>query len=128
MKEIIQTDKAPKPVGPYSQAVKADGFLFVSGQLAIDPEQGKIVATEIVGQTRQVLENIKSVLQAASYTLEDIVKTEVFLASMKLFKEFNVEYAKYFPSDAPARVTVAAQLPPNALVEISAVAHRPVIA
>ncbi len=125
MKEIIQTDKAPKPVGPYSQAVKVDGFLFVSGQLAIDPEQGKIVATEIAGQTRQVLENIKSVLQAAGYALEDIVKTEVFLASMTLFKEFNGEYGKYFSSDAPARVTVAAQLPLNALVEISAIAHRP---
>lgn len=123
MKQIIKTDHAPKPVGPYSQAVKADGFLFISGQLAIDPQQGKIVVTDIVEQTRQVLENIKSILKSAGYTLQDVVQTTVYLSSMELFKEFNAEYAKYFPTDAPARATVAVQLPSNALVEISAVAH-----
>jgi 2-iminobutanoate/2-iminopropanoate deaminase len=125
VKEIVQTDNAPKPVGPYSQAVKAGDFLFVSGQLGIDPKQGKIVAQDVTGQTRQVLENVKSILQAAGYTLADVVKTEVFLSSMTLFKDFNVEYAKYFPSDAPARVTIAAGLPANGLVEISAVAFKP---
>lgn len=125
MKETVQTDKAPKPVGPYSQSVKAGGFLYVSGQLGIDPKQGAITAQDVAGQTRQVLENIKAVLQAADYTLSDVVKTEVFLSSMTLFKDFNVEYAKYFPADAPARVTVAAELPANALVEISAVAYKP---
>ncbi len=123
MKKIIQTDRAPKPVGPYSQAVKAEGFLFISGQLAIDPQQGKIVATDIVEQTRQVLENIKAILQIAGFTLENVVQTTVYLSSMAFFKEFNAEYAKYFPTDAPARATVAVQLPPNALVEISAIAH-----
>jgi 2-iminobutanoate/2-iminopropanoate deaminase len=124
MKEIIQTDYAPKPVGPYNQAVKAEGFLFISGQLAIDPLQGKIVALDIVEQTRQVLENIKAILQKAGYSLEDVVQTTVYLSSMAVFKEFNTEYAKYFPADAPARATVAVGLPPNALVEISAVAHK----
>jgi len=126
MKEIIQTDNAPKPVGPYSQAVKAGGLLFVSGQLGIDPIQGKIVATDIAGQTRQALENINRILKAANYTLADVVKTEVFLISMELFKEFNSEYAKYFLTNAPARIIVAAELPLNALVEISAIAYQPV--
>jgi 2-iminobutanoate/2-iminopropanoate deaminase len=125
MKEIIQTDNAPKPVGPYSQAVKAGGFLFVSGQLGIDPKQGKIVAQDITGQTRQVLENVKAILQAAGYAMADVVKTEVFLSSMSSFKDFNSEYGKNFSTDAPARVTVAAELPANALVEVSAVAYRP---
>jgi len=125
VKEIVQTDNAPKPVGPYSQAVKAGDFVFVSGQLGIDPKQGKIVAQDVAGQTRQVLENIKAVLQAAGYTLADVVKTEVFLSSMALFKDFNLEYAKYFPTQAPARVTIAAELPANGLVEISAVAYKP---
>jgi 2-iminobutanoate/2-iminopropanoate deaminase len=124
MKEIIQTDNAPKPVGPYSQAVKADGLLFISGQLAIDPLHGKIVAIDIVEQTRQVLENIKAILQKTGYSLEDVVQTTVYLSSMAMFKEFNIEYAKYFPEDAPARSTAAVGLPPNALVEISAVAHK----
>ncbi len=124
MKKTIYTDAAPKPVGPYSQAVKADGFLFVSGQLAIEPKEGKIVAADISEQTRQVLENIKAILQAAGYTLNDVVQTTVYLSSMVMFKEFNAEYAKYFPSDAPARATVAVGLPPDALVEISAVACR----
>jgi 2-iminobutanoate/2-iminopropanoate deaminase len=124
MKEIIQTDNAPKPVGPYSQAVKADGLLFISGQLAIDPQQGKIVSIDIVEQTRQVLENIKAILQNAGYSLEDVVQTTVYLSSMAIFKEFNTEYAKYFPADAPARETAAVGLPPNALIEISAVAHK----
>lgn len=124
MKEIIQTDNAPNPVGPYSQAVKADGLLFISGQLAIDPQQGKIVTYEIVEQTRQVLENIKAILQKAGYSLEDVVQTTVYLSSMAMFKEFNTEYAKYFPANAPARATAAVGLPPNALIEISAVAHK----
>lgn len=124
MKKTVYTDAAPKPVGPYSQAVKTDNFLFVSGQLAINPKQGKIVAADITEQTRQVLENIKAILQTAGYTLNDVVQTTVYLSSMALFKEFNAEYAKYFSADAPARVTVAVGLPLNALIEISAVACR----
>ncbi|XHH07948.1 MAG: Rid family detoxifying hydrolase [Candidatus Bathyarchaeia archaeon] len=126
MKEIVQTENAPKAVGPYSQAVKAGGFLFVSGQLAIDPKKGEIVAMDIMEQTRQVLENIKSILQAAGYCLRDVVQNTVYLSSMTLFKEFNTEYAKFFSADAPARVTVAALLPLNALVEISTVAYQPI--
>lgn len=127
LKKIIQTEDAPKPVGPYSQAVEANGFLFISGQLAIDPKLGKIVAADIVEQTTQVLKNIKAILEFAGYNLNDVVQTTVYLSSMATFKEFNTEYAKYFPSDAPARATVAAQLPANALVEISAVASKPKI-
>ena len=85
----------------------------------------KIVAQDVTGQTWQVLENIKAVLQAAGCTLTDVVKTEVFLSSMALFKDFNLEYAKYFPTQAPARVTIAAELPAKGLVEISAVAFKP---
>jgi len=127
VKEIVQTENAPKPVGPYSQAIKAGGFLFVSGQLGIEPKQGKIVASDVSMQTRQVLENIKAILQAAGYTLNDVVKTEVFLLSMAMFKEFNSEYEKYFPLDAPARVTIATQLPANALVEVSVIAYQKVL-
>jgi 2-iminobutanoate/2-iminopropanoate deaminase len=124
MKGTVQTSNAPKPVGLYSQAVKVNGFLFVSGQVAIEPKQGKIVALNIVEQTRQVLENIKAILQKAGLSLDDVVQTTVYLSSMAIFEEFNDEYAKYFPFDAPARATVAAQLPLNALVEISAVAFK----
>jgi 2-iminobutanoate/2-iminopropanoate deaminase len=124
MKTIIQTDNAPKPAGPYSQAVKGGNFLFVSGQLAIDPQAGKILASDMAGQTRQVLENIKAILQAADCELKDIVQTTVYLSSMTLFKEFNSEYARHFDGVYPARSTIGAQLPPNALVEISAIAYK----
>lgn len=124
MKRTIQTDKAPKPVGPYSQGVIVDKFLFVSGQVAIDPKEGKIVATEIKGQTIQVMENVKAILQAAGYNFSHIIQTNVYLSSMALFSEFNKEYAKYFDEDFPARVTVVIELMPNALVEISVIAYK----
>ena len=124
MKTIINSENAPNPIGPYNQAVKADNFLFISGQIAIDPKQAKIIAQDIGGQTWQVLENLKAILQTAGYTLNDIVQTNVYLSAMTLFKEFNAEYAKHFQKDYPARVTVAAELPANALVEISAVAYK----
>lgn len=124
MKSIIFTKNAPKPAGSYSQAVKAGNFLFISGQLAIDLKQGKIVAQDIAGQTKQVIENIKAILQETGYSIEDIIQANVYLSSMVLFKEFNEEYAKYFESDYPARVTVAADLPLNGLVEIAAVAYK----
>jgi 2-iminobutanoate/2-iminopropanoate deaminase len=124
MKVIVQASNAPKPVGPYNQAIKADKFIFVSGQLAIDPKQGKITAQDITEQTKQTLENIDAILQSAGYNLSDVVQTNVYLSSMALFKEFNVEYAKHFEAEFPARVTVAVQLPLDALVEISAIAYK----
>ena len=124
MKKIIHTENAPTPTGPYSQAIKIDKFLFVSGQIAIDPTQGKIVATNIKEQTSRVMENIKAILQAANFDLSDIVQTTVYLSSMQLFTEFNNAYATYFDKNFPARITVEAKLPQSALVEISAIANK----
>lgn len=124
MKKIIQTENAPKPVGPYSQGIKVDKFLFVSGQLAIDPKEGKIVANDIKGQTVRVMENIKAILQATGYSFSDVIQSNVYLSSMKLFSEFNSEYAKYFDKGLPTRTTVGIELMPGALVEISVVAYK----
>ncbi len=123
-KEVIFTENAPKPVGPYSQAIKVGNFLFISGQIPIDPKTGKIVEGGIKEQTRRVLENIKSILEAAGYTLNDIVEVFVFLKDLKLFSEFNEEYAKYFIEKPPARSTVACDIPKGALLEISVIAYK----
>jgi 2-iminobutanoate/2-iminopropanoate deaminase len=96
MKKVIQTENAPEPVGPYSQTVKVDKFLFVSGQVAIDHREGRIVANGIREQTARVMENIKAILQAAGYNLSDVVQSNVYLSSMALFSEFNTEYARVF--------------------------------
>ncbi|HEX9261965.1 MAG TPA: Rid family detoxifying hydrolase [Candidatus Bathyarchaeia archaeon] len=124
MKKIVQSENAPKPVGPYSQAVVAGSFLFVSGQIAIDSKEGKIVASDIKTQTRQVLDNIKSILQAADCDLKDVVQANVYLSSLALFSEFNNIYSSYFLKAYPARTTVEAKLPLGALVEISVVVLR----
>jgi 2-iminobutanoate/2-iminopropanoate deaminase len=124
LKKVVLTQKAPKPIGPYNQAVQAGNYLFVSGQLAIDPKEDKLVDENIKLQTHQVLENIKAVLEAADYCLKDIVQSTVYLSSLSLFEEFNREYAKYFESDFPARATVGAELKSGALVEISVVAYK----
>ena len=124
MKKPIFTENAPKPLGPYSQAVRAEQFLFVSGQLAIDPKEGKIVALDIKGQTVRVLENIKAILNAANCNLSDIVQANVYLSSLASFSEFNNIYATYFSKDFPARATVEAKLPQGALVEISVIAYK----
>jgi 2-iminobutanoate/2-iminopropanoate deaminase len=124
MKKIIQTENAPKPVGPYSQGIQIDKFLFVSGQVAIDPKEGKIIANDIKGQTARVMENIKAILQAAGYSFCNVIQSNVYLSSMKLFSEFNNEYAKYFNKEFPTRATVGTELMPNALVEISVVAYK----
>ena len=124
MKKVIQTKKAPKPVGPYSQALEVDKFLFVSGQVAIDPKEGRIVATGIGAQTARVMENIKAILDAAGYILSDVVQSNVYLSSMSLFSEFNKEYAKYFDEVFPTRATAGVELMPGALVEISVVAYK----
>jgi 2-iminobutanoate/2-iminopropanoate deaminase len=124
MTRTIFVESAPKPVGPYSQAVKAGKFLFVSGQLPIDPKEGKIVVMDIASQTRQVMESIKAILEAADYAMKDVVSTNVYLSSMTLFDQFNSEYAKYFDGEFPARVTLGCELKAGALVEVSVVAYR----
>lgn len=124
MKQTVFSEKAPKPVGPYSQAVKAGKLLFVSGQLPIDPNQGKIVAADIASQTKQVMENIKAILEAVGYTMKDVISTTAYLSSMTLFDQFNIEYARYFATDFPARATVACELKAGALVEVSVVACK----
>ncbi len=107
MKKIISSKSAPTPVGPYSQAVKVGQFLFVSGQMAIDPKEGKIVASDIKAQTARVLDNMKAILKAADYSLSNVVQTTVYLSSMTLFKDFNATYAEYFSEAFPARATSA---------------------
>ena len=124
MKKVIRAENAPEPVGPYSQALKVDKFLFVSGQVAIDPKEGRLVAGSIREQTIRVMENIKAILHAAGYSLSDVVQSNVYISSMKLFSEFNNEYAKYFDKDFPARATVGIELIAGALVEISVVAYK----
>ncbi len=125
MKEVIYTEAAPKPIGPYSQAVRVGDMLFVSGQIPIDPKTGEVVKGGIKEQTRQVLENIKTVLEAAGYTLNDVTMAFVFLADMNMFPEYNEVYAQYFKEKPPARVTVqAARLPRDVLIEIAVIAVR----
>jgi 2-iminobutanoate/2-iminopropanoate deaminase len=124
LKKNVITLSAPKPVGPYNQAIHAGNFLFVSGQLAIDPKEGKIIAENIQLQTHQVMNNIKAILEAAGYSIEDVVQSTVYLSSMKFFDEFNCEYAKYFESDFPSRITVGAELKSGALVEVSVIAYK----
>ena len=123
MRQRIQTENAPAAIGPYSQAIKANGFVFVSGQIPIDPQTGEFVAGGIAEQTARVLKNLTAVLEAAGSSLEQVVKTTVFLADMKEFSGMNEVYATYFPGPPPARATVAAAgLPRDARVEIEAVA------
>ncbi len=123
MKDSIQTDRAPRAIGPYSQAIKAGGFLFASGQIPIDPESGQFVAGGIEEQTEQVLKNLSAVLQAAGSSLDRVVKTTVFLADMDEFARMNEVYGKFFTENPPARATVeAARLPRDARVEIEAIA------
>ena len=124
MKRVVLTSNAPKPIGPYSQAIQAGNFLFVSGQLAIDPKEGKIVVENIQLHTHQVMENIKAILHTAGYCLTDVVQSTVYLSSMALFNEFNDKYAKYFESDYPARATVGCELKSGALVEVSVIAYK----
>ena len=121
-KEIIKTENAPGAIGPYSQAVKVGEFVFVSGQIPIDPATGNFVSDEVAAQTEQVLKNLQAVLEAAGSGLDEVVKTTVFLADMNDFVAMNEVYARYFTQDFPARATVqAARLPKDARVEIEAI-------
>mgnify|MGYP000365480824 CR=1 FL=1 len=124
-KEVVFTEKAPKPVGPYSQAIIAGPFIFVSGQIPIDPKTGVIVKGGIKEQTERTLENIKAILEAAGSSLDKVVKVTVYLRDLNLFKEFNEAYAKYFPKDPPARATIeVSNLWGEILIEIDAIALR----
>ena len=123
MKQIVATDKAPKAIGPYSQAVKHNGLVFLSGQVGFDPAHMQIVEGGIAEQTARVLENIKAVLEAAGSSLEKVLKTTVFLKDMGEFTAMNEVYARYFKENPPARSTVeAARLPRDVRVEIDAIA------
>jgi 2-iminobutanoate/2-iminopropanoate deaminase len=123
MKDIVLTDKGPKPIGPYSQAVKSNGFLFASGQVALDPRNNEFIGGDIRQQTERAMENIKAVVEAAGSNLHHIVKTTVFLKDMNDFAAMNEAYGKYFTAAPPARSTVqVARLPKDALVEIEVIA------
>ncbi|MBM4082019.1 MAG: RidA family protein [Planctomycetes bacterium] len=123
MRQIIATKDAPAAIGPYSQAVVANGFVFVSGQIPIDPATGQLVTGDIQAQTRRVLENVKAVLAAAGSSLDSVVKATVFLADMKDFAAMNEVYAEFLGRSAPARATVqAARLPKDVAVEIDVIA------
>ena len=125
MKRIIKTADAPQAIGPYSQAVEANGLIFASGQIPIDPATGQFVAGGIAEQTERVLKNLQAVLEAAGSGLDRIIKTTVFLASMDEFGAMNEAYGKFFTADPPARATVqAARLPRDARVEIEAIALK----
>lgn len=124
MKRVISTDKAPKAIGPYSQGVIAGDFVFISGQIPIDPNSGEM-KTDIREATVQILRNIEAILRELGLTMESIVKTTVFLASMEDFKEFNEAYEMFFKKDPPARSTVAVkELPRGARIEIEALAFK----
>jgi len=122
-KQIINTTNAPAPIGPYNQAIKAGNFLFVSGQVAIKPGTNDLANADIIEETHQVLQNLKTILAEAGMDFSNIVKTSIFLSDMELFSQVNEIYAKYFDGDFPARETIAVKgLPKNANVEISVIA------
>jgi 2-iminobutanoate/2-iminopropanoate deaminase len=124
MSEIIHTQSAPAPIGPYSQAIRANGFIFISGQIPIDAQSGNVVEGDIEVQTRQVLKNLAAVLDAAGSGLCGVVMTTVYLTDLKDFPRFNQVYAEFFGKTKPARATVqVARLPREALVEIAAIAQ-----
>jgi len=123
-KRVVSTKRAPSPVGPYSQGVLAGGFLFVSGQIPLDPETGEAVKGSFRDQVVRVMENVKAIVEAAGGTLEDVVKVTVYLRDLKRFSEFNEIYSKYFPKDPPARVVVeVSRLPRDAEIEVEALAY-----
>jgi 2-iminobutanoate/2-iminopropanoate deaminase len=122
-KRVIQTEKAPRAIGPYSQAIQAGNFLFLSGQIPIDPKTGESVKGDIRQQVRQVLENIKGVLESQKLGMENVVKVTIFLKDIANFNQVNEVYATYFPSSPPARSTVeVAKLPRDTGIEMEAIA------
>lgn len=124
MKQIVQTDAAPAPIGPYNQAVRAGNMLFISGQIALVPETGELINGSITDETTQVMKNLQAILNKAGADFGHVVKTSIFLSDMALFAEVNTVYGAYFSSDFPARETVAVKgLPRNVNVEISMIAY-----
>ena len=122
-RQIIKTEKAPAPIGPYNQAVKANGLVFVSGQVAFIPAKGELELSSIQAETQQVMKNVQAVLEEGKLTLAHIVKTTIFLSDMALFAQVNEVYGSYFSGDYPARETVAVKgLPRGVNVEISVIA------
>ena len=122
-KQIINTAKAPAPIGPYNQSVKTNELLFISGQIAIDPATNELVSGDIANETRQVMKNLEAILNEATLNFEHVVKTTIFLNDMSLFAAVNEVYGSYFNSDYPARETVAVKgLPKGVNVEISMIA------
>jgi len=125
MKKTISTDKAPGAIGPYSQAVVAGGFIYVSGQLPIDPATGAFAGDDISSQTRQSLTNVKAILEEAGYAMDDVVKATIYLDSIDDFAAMNEVYGSFFNAPFPARAAFAVEtLPKHALVEIEVVAHK----
>ena len=123
MKERVQTDGAPKAIGPYSQAIKANGMVFASGQIALDPASGQTVEGGVTEQTERVLNNLRAVLEAAGSSLDQVVKTTVFLADLNDFTSMNEAYGRFFGESPPARSTVeVSRLPRDVRVEIDAIA------
>jgi 2-iminobutanoate/2-iminopropanoate deaminase len=122
-KTVVSTDKAPKAIGPYSQAIKVGEFVYTAGQIAIDPATGEIVGGGIEAQTRRVLQNLTEVLKAAGTSMDKVIKTTVFMTNLAEFNKMNAVYAEFFPKDPPARSTVqVAALPKMGVVEIEVVA------
>ncbi len=123
MREVIATSDGPKAIGPYSQAIRANGFVFVSGQVAIDPATQQVIDGDVAAQTERVLKNLAGILQAAGSRLANVVRTTVFLKNMGDFAAMNEVYGKYFTAEPPARSTVeVARLPKDVLVEIDVIA------
>ncbi len=125
-KKIFLTEKAPKPVGPYSQAVIYDGVMYVSGQIPLDPQTGELVRGTIEDETEAVLNNLRTIVEEAGATMEDVLRVSCYLADMEDFPRFNVIYAKHFTSNPPARSTIqAAKLPLDVQVELDAIVALP---
>ena len=123
MKDVVATERGPKAIGPYSQAIRANGFLFVSGQIPLDPATQQLVAGDIQAQTERVLENLKGIVEAAGSSLDKVVRATVFLADMNEFAAMNEVYARYFRNQPPARSTVqVSRLPRDVRVEIDVIA------
>lgn len=123
MKQVIKTSNAPAPIGPYNQAVLSNGTLYVSGQIAIDPESGEVVTSSLEDETHQVMHNVSAILKEAGYDFKDVLKTTIFLSDMAFFPVVNEIYGSYFSGDFPARETIAVTgLPKGVRVEISVVA------
>ena len=123
MREVIATDRGPKAIGPYSQAVKANGFIFISGQIPLDPRTQELVEGNVARQTERVMENLKGIAEAAGSSLDRVVKTTVFLKDLADFPAMNEVYSRYFPANPPARATVqVARLPRDVGVEIELIA------